>query len=140
MELKKDQIGIRFKTFRKRIKKKRKDIVALTSQTYNVVKSIENGISAPSSKLLIVLYREYNLNINWLLTGNGSMFVENVMPVETGETLDDFREFKFYMENVPFVRYEVLKYFSIFKWEQKERIERYLKEKGIKWEIEMPTS
>jgi transcriptional regulator with XRE-family HTH domain len=54
-----------------------------TSASY--ISDIEAGKTAPGSKFLTTFLRKFNINLNWLLTGEGEMFLDEskkVVPVE----------------------------------------------------------
>ncbi|WMX12381.1 helix-turn-helix transcriptional regulator [Aureispira sp. CCB-E] len=44
--------------------------------TAPTIRKIEKGVTLPSGKILTFLVEEYNVNVNWLLTGKGKMFLE----------------------------------------------------------------
>lgn len=41
----------------------------------------ERGKVKPASDVLVKIHNKFNININWLLTGKGSMFQEQLLPV-----------------------------------------------------------
>ena len=43
----------------------------------------ENGTSKPSTDILEKLVKEFNINVNYLLTGEGSMFITPELSKET---------------------------------------------------------
>jgi transcriptional regulator with XRE-family HTH domain len=69
-----NSLGFRLKIFRESQNLSQKDIGDLISITKNTVSSIETGKSEPSHDLLIALRKSHNLNITWVLTGEGEMF------------------------------------------------------------------
>jgi transcriptional regulator with XRE-family HTH domain len=46
--------------------------------TQPTIKKLEKGETLPNAKVLIPLLERYNVNINWLLGGQGEMFLENL--------------------------------------------------------------
>lgn len=42
----------------------------------NSISQIENGVNALTEQLLVSICREFNVNENWLRTGDGEMFIE----------------------------------------------------------------
>lgn len=66
-----------------------KAINAKPSTIYNY----ENGYSKPNVDVLNILIEKYNLNINWLLTGKGSMFLENKNTFELKQKNIDYQNF-----------------------------------------------
>ena len=73
-----------------RIKKIRTEIVK-TSQiefsenicmTQSNLSMLENEKSYPGAYVLFILNKVYNVNINWLLTGNGDILLETLLKEE----------------------------------------------------------
>ena len=60
------QVGKRFKEFRLTHKIKQTDIEIMQKQN---VSRIENGNRLPGHELMIYMLKKYNMDINWLLTG-----------------------------------------------------------------------
>jgi len=60
------QVGKRFKEFRLTHKIKQTDIEIMQKQN---VSRIENGNRLPSHELMIYMLKKYNMDLNWLLTG-----------------------------------------------------------------------
>lgn len=44
--------------------------------TRSAVSNIENGHRQPTKQVVAFICREYNVNMNWLRTGEGEMFIE----------------------------------------------------------------
>lgn len=72
--IKKD-VGARFYQFRKEIGKTQTQLSEELGVYQSTIASFEMGKTFPSLKYLNHFHRKYNLNINWLVTGNGDMFV-----------------------------------------------------------------
>jgi len=60
------QVGKRFKEFRLTHNIKQTDIEIMQKQN---VSRIENGKRLPSHELMIYMLKKYNMDLNWLLTG-----------------------------------------------------------------------
>lgn len=60
------QVGKRFKEFRLTHKIKQTDIEIMQKQN---VSRIENGHRLPGHELMIYMLKKFNMDINWLLTG-----------------------------------------------------------------------
>ena len=66
----------------KRIKQIRKDNLKMTQEAFgksigiasNTITSYENGSRTPSDQTILSICREYNVNENWLRSGEGEMF------------------------------------------------------------------
>lgn len=71
------------------LKKLRKELglsVEKLSERLNVPSSTiwgyEAGKRTPSIEFPIQLYRKFNININWFLTGDGDMFIQKVPQIQ----------------------------------------------------------
>ena len=66
----------------------------------NTIANYENGNRNPSNSVIISICREFNVNKDWLRTGNGEMFKESPLRNEVGyyveELLEDFKDNPFY--------------------------------------------
>ena len=62
----------------------------------NTVTGYETGIRNPSDAVIFSICREFNVNEEWLRTGQGEMFKENPLKDEVGyyieELLEDYEE------------------------------------------------
>ena len=67
-----DRFTFLIKTIEKTSNALSKDI-GVTAPT---IRKIEKGVTLPSGKILTFLVEEYNVNVNWLLTGKGKMFLK----------------------------------------------------------------
>ncbi len=66
----------RFKAVRKYFQKTQKDFGALFGVSRDVVASIENGRVIPDYPYIQLLCVKLDIDEDWLLHGNGSMFIE----------------------------------------------------------------
>lgn len=84
-----DAINERFKELRKACKKNQTDFGKILGLSVSGVSDIEVGRRSVTEKHLIMLsnWEEYNINIDWLRTGVGEMF----LPTET-DTLEKIRK------------------------------------------------
>jgi DNA-binding XRE family transcriptional regulator len=65
----------KFKKFRESIKKNQAELANEFNVCENTITSIETGKAVPGIPIQHYLYNQYQLNINWLLTGNGEMIL-----------------------------------------------------------------
>jgi transcriptional regulator with XRE-family HTH domain len=86
-----EELGFRFRLFRKAIRKSARDLASELGVGLSVIRQIEKGGAYPKITYLHYLYNKYGLNINWLLSQTGHMFVE-----KPGEKADHL--FKKYAE------------------------------------------
>jgi transcriptional regulator with XRE-family HTH domain len=69
-------IGERIKMLRKRLNMSQKKFSEMLDVSLITLQRYEKGEREPSSDFLINLKNKFNVNINWLLTGQGKMFLE----------------------------------------------------------------
>ena len=84
-----DTINERFIELRKACKKNQNEFSKILGLSRSGVTAIETGQRKVTEKHLLMLsnWEEYNVNIDWLRTGNGEMF----LPTET-DTLETIRQ------------------------------------------------
>lgn len=71
------EVGARFKVFREIIDKTPSQLAEELDTHESEIKNIEDGHTFPEIIYLHYLYKEYGLNINWLLGNIGDMFIKN---------------------------------------------------------------
>jgi len=67
-----ETMGDRFRLFREKIGKSRKELAKELNRSVNLVKKIEKGESLPPTNGLYYFLETYKLDINWLLTGTST--------------------------------------------------------------------
>jgi transcriptional regulator with XRE-family HTH domain len=72
----KKEIGSRFLQFRKSIGKRQHQLASELNVTQSTIANIECGKAFPNLTYLQHFYHRYRLNINWLFTNQGNMFVD----------------------------------------------------------------
>lgn len=84
-----DAVNERFIELRKACKKNQSDFAKVLGLSRSGVCAIETGQRKVTDKHLVMLsnWDEYNVNVDWLRTGNGEMF----LPTET-DTLEKIRQ------------------------------------------------
>ena len=70
-----EHIGTRVKNIRKLLNKSQEELAKELSVTKQAISNIENSKSAPSISLLSKLLIDYDININYILSGIGDIFV-----------------------------------------------------------------
>jgi SOS-response transcriptional repressor LexA len=68
-------VGDRLKEARQSLGLKQTEIANILGINSNFLSNIERGAKSPSKKLIETLSSAYKINANWLLTGEGDMFV-----------------------------------------------------------------
>ena len=82
--------GDRVKQIRKMTLEKFGERVGVTKQT---VSRIENGVNALTEQMLLSICREFNVNEDWLRTGEGEMFKERSPSDEVGYYVEDLLDY-----------------------------------------------
>lgn len=104
-------IGSRLKNIRKKLDFTQKLFAETMDITMVTLSDVETGEKRPGSDILFILSKAYNVNLDFLLHGQGCMFrqgagVKGVMIEDNtfGEYTDDVREILWYMQNSLLVR------------------------------------
>ncbi len=66
----------RFKELRQKLKLKQDDMARILNKSTRMIQYYEQGKFDIETDLLLKLQELYNINLNWLITGTGSMFLE----------------------------------------------------------------
>lgn len=111
-----EQLGIKKTTFAERIN---------VSQPY--ISQLCSGVSKPSDRTIFDICREFNVNEEWLRTGQGEMF----KPLSRSEVIADFAGELLKTEDGSFKRrlIELLAELDESEWEMLERLAKKLTEK-----------
>jgi len=86
------QVGFRFRQFRQSILKTQTELAESGVFSQRRISFIENGLSFPNLDELSYLVETYKLDLNWLVSGEGEMFLANITAKETDETCKVFHE------------------------------------------------
>lgn len=76
--------GLRIRELRKTLEMTQNDFAVRIGLTQNTITKYETGLRSPSNQIVISICREFNVNEDWLRTGNGDMF----NPISEDEELD----------------------------------------------------
>ncbi len=125
------EIGSRLKRVRNYLNLTLKEIGAKTGLSPSGISYMESGKKKPSSLYMFELSKKFNVNINWVLTGEGKMTKPDVeLNLNFGEDNEIIKELIFYIENIPFARHDFLRNFYKFKKENNELIKKVKITKG----------
>jgi len=69
-------IGDRFKELRENLHFNQSELARLIEANPSIISDIERGEKEPSKKIISALIIKYQINSNWLLTGEGEMFIK----------------------------------------------------------------
>ncbi len=145
------EVGKRLKAVRDHLSLSMEKLRQITGYSKALISAAEKGQKKPSAIYLYALFDKFNVNIHYIFSGSGSMFLdedtENVPVdspgVETADVSadptdasmdDDSRELFYLIENVDMVRYAMLSHFIQYKTENHLIINQLLEEKRRKRE------
>jgi len=86
----------RLRTVRKCLKLKQYEMAKKLDIQYVTYNKYEVGVTQPNIEYLGRLNRTFNVNINWLITGVGTMFVD----YEESDVIEKVNTLQDYMNNV----------------------------------------
>ena len=69
-----ETIEKRIQTVRKQLKLSQEELSTQIGISYRSYSSYERGDRKPSFEFLALLFEKYNINLNWLIVGQGEMF------------------------------------------------------------------
>ena len=80
--------GSRLKVVRKKFNLTQKDFATKLKITKASVINYEKGNRFPDSRLLSLIHKTYNIDINWILTGRGEMFFKSISKSKSEKLLN----------------------------------------------------
>jgi transcriptional regulator with XRE-family HTH domain len=122
------------KTIRKTLGLTQEEMAGKLHTTKQTIFRYERGDIAPGLNILQHLLHDFKINLNWLLNeeeNTNNMFVAP-KPDDYGVYEEDKKELDYLMDHIPFVRSAILKYFILYKHDNKEEIRKFLESNGIK--------
>jgi len=126
------EIGGRLKRLRTTLNITLVDMSRLTGISLGYICVFERGKNLPNSKYLLYLIDNFKVNLNFIITGNGNMFLEgddlrNQEKVyDFGVYQDEIDEMLSLASRMPGVMHAVLEFFSTYKFEKERIIKAYL--------------
>jgi len=115
------EIGKRLKIVRVNLGLSIEKISKVTGFSKSLISEAENGRKKPSSVYLFGLLDQFKVNVNYILTGNGQMFLDQSSSMD-----EEVRELFYMLENVNLVKYAVLGFFIEYKIRNKDVIKELL--------------
>lgn len=145
-----EAVGGRLRAVRDELKLSMEQMREISGYSKSLISAAENGLKKPSVLYLYALYHRYNVNIHYIFSGEGDMFLgsraDSGAPdmVPEPETADGGRDAPSFdwvgedpnlrslfhlMENVDMVRFAVLSHFIEYRTQHKQLIEELMEEK-----------
>lgn len=125
----KNDIASRLKLIREQLGLKQKDFAEKLNISGPTLSDLEKGKYKPGHELYYNISKEYNVNLYYLLFGDGEMFASPAG--ETAERIEklaeensEVRKFLRYFERSKIFRFRILSYFNAVLIDDKESIEK----------------
>ena len=128
----KETIAARIKHIRKTLKIKGKDFASRIGISGPSLSEVEKGKYYPNFEFIYHMAREYNVNLYYIIYGQGEMFLDPGKQTELREleeladNSDDVRRFLKYFQESEIIRYHMLSQFKSKITLEKELIEKEL--------------
>jgi transcriptional regulator with XRE-family HTH domain len=123
----------RLRLIRKTLKLKQREFAQRLKISGPALSEVENGKYKPGFDFIVDISREFNVNLYYLLFGEGEMFLDPTQSY-TGRSrkfavnIPDVRNFLNYFERSPYVQYSVLAFFRSLLRKDRETIEEEYRE------------
>jgi transcriptional regulator with XRE-family HTH domain len=124
------------KTIREHLGLKQKEFAETLGIAGGYISEIEAGKKNPGIDVLEKLHRLHNVNISYLFTGEGDLFIQpgeekkkEPAPPAAKEPSDEMtmaRKLIWHVMNIPVVRYAMLEAFSTHMYEKGDMVEKYV--------------
>ena len=128
----KNTVGYRVKQIRKALNIKGKDFAPRIKISGPSLSEIERGKYYPNFEFMVNISREFNVNLYYLILGEGEMFIEPGKYTDLAILEDlvsgsgSIRKFLYYFE-----RSEILRFFILSQFKQKLMLDKEMIEKEI---------
>jgi transcriptional regulator with XRE-family HTH domain len=129
-EVNKNTVGYRIKQIRKALNIKGKDFAPRIKISGPSLSEIEKGKYYPNFEFLVNIVKEFNVNLYYLVFGEGEMFVEPgkrtdmLLLEELASSSSHIRKFLYYFERSDIIRFFILSQFKHKLMLDKEMIEK----------------
>jgi len=130
----KNTAGYRVKQIRKALNIKGKDFAPRVKISGPSLSEIERGKYSPNFEFMVNISREFNVNLYYLILGEGDMFIEpgKYTDLEILEELvsnsSHIRKFLYYFERSDIIRFFILSQFKYKLMSDKEMIDKEISE------------
>lgn len=124
------EIGERLRSVREKLNMTLEGMHEISGFSKSLISAAEKGQKKPSAIYLGVLLDRFDVDINFILSGEGGMFRSENRDGGGNEFEETYREMLFLMERAKMVRYAMMSNFLIFKSQNKATIDAILEETG----------
>ena len=126
------EVGLRLKELRQRLNMTQVQWGEKLGISGSAVAKHENGVTFPTVKMLNILSSQYNVSMDYLLCGRGTLFHENKDTSDSNRLKNiikgdiELEELFSQVSSKSWVRHAVLSFFQRFKLENRELLEKEL--------------
>ncbi|MCK4762113.1 MAG: helix-turn-helix transcriptional regulator [Candidatus Aminicenantes bacterium] len=118
-----DEIGRRLRQVRKSLDFTLKEMGEMSGFVVSAISEMELGKKRILSEYLNLLAGKFRVNLNWVFTGKGSMFLPGYeLTWDFGKDNKEVAELLYLLENSSYFRHEILRYTAKLKIESTEGI------------------
>lgn len=127
-----NEVGLRLKEIRWKLQITQEQFGEKLGIKGSTMAKHENGFCFPTGKMLNILASKYNVSMDYLLCGRGTLYYKDRDSRDSSHIKDiigedkEMEELFSLMSSVPLVRYSILSYFQRFKLENNELIDKVL--------------
>ncbi len=115
-KLNQEEIGKRLREVREALNLTIEKMYHATGFSRSLISEAENGLKKPSSTYLFALLDLYQVNLNYIMSGRGDMFLgEELVFEDFGKDAKLVHSLLMYMKKADVVRFTILKYFLEYK-------------------------
>ncbi len=123
------EIGLRVQSVRKKLNLMQKDFARALDISNASLSEIEAGHAKPRFEMLYNITKKYKVNVNFLLHGEGEIFMPEEISRQTGIRIQPghrgfFKEFLYYFNCSHLVRTAMMNYFRTYLLEKEKLIQK----------------
>jgi DNA-binding XRE family transcriptional regulator len=123
------EIGFRLQLVRKKLNLLQKDFAKTLDISNASLSEMEAGNAKPRFELIYNITKKFKVNINYLLHGEGEVFMSDEISRQSGLEIKSeyqpfFKDFLYYFNQSPLVRTAMMNYFRTYILEKETLIEK----------------
>lgn len=128
-KLNQEEVGERLRQVREALNLTIEKMYQATGFSRSLISEAENGLKKPSSTYLFALLDLFKVDLNYILSGRGEMFLgEELVLEDFGKDARNIKNLLMYMKKADVVRYSILKYFLEYKTQYDELIRNQIED------------
>jgi len=128
------EIGVQLSTIRKLTGMTLDAISKATKISRSYISDFERGLKLPTSKYLKYLHDKHNVNLNFIFCseGNNLRLTSDEKVPDFGKYQEEVDEILHFIYEIPHALFSIIAFFSEYKINNKDLIDRYYVQKGKK--------